>query len=186
MVAVMAPKPFAVQVPAEVLDDLRSRLARTRWPDPLPYPGWAAGADIGYLKQLAAYWAGSFDWRAQEERLNSFAQFAADIDGQRVHFVHERGRGPDPFPLVLTHGWPSSFAELLKLAPLLTDPAAHGADERDSFDVVIPSVTGPRQWAEAAYNITRWTQMPRGGHFPAAEEPDLLAGELREFFRPLR
>jgi pimeloyl-ACP methyl ester carboxylesterase len=338
---------------------------------------------IGYLKELAAYWAAGFDWRAQERHLNSFAQFTADIDGQRVHFVHQRGRGPAPFPLVLTHGWPSSFAELVKLAPLLTDPAAHGADARDSFDVVIPSlpgfafsappaapgaataaswaglwaklmtqslgyprfgaqgqdigaavsialganhpgvvagihlpgvvafppsgepvsaegqafldrqqrwrdaeggyahlqatrpqtlaagladspaglaawitekfrawsdcdgeverrfskdellttitlywvtgtigssflfyhdsqrdpgqrpgrievpvgvalfpkenpVTGPRDWAEAAYNITRWTQMPAGGHFPAAEEPELLAGELREFFRPLR
>jgi len=379
----MGPEPFTVQVPAEVLDDLRSRLARTRWPDPLPYPGWMAGADIGYLRELAAYWASVFDWRAQERHLNSFAQFTADIDGQRVHFVHQRGRGPDPFPLVLTHGWPSSFAELLKLAPLLTDPASHGGEERDSFDVVIPSlpgyafsappaspgaatartwaglrarlmteclgyrrigaqgqdigaavsialaaghpgvvagvhvpgavafppagqpvsaegqafldrqqrwrdieggyahlqatrpqtlaagladspaglaawivekfrawsdcegdverwfskdellttvtlywvtgtigssflfyhdsqldrgprpgrvevpvgvalfpkenpVTGPREWAEAAYNITRWTQMPRGSHFPAAEEPRLLAGELRDFFRPLR
>ncbi len=136
------PKPFTVQVPAEVLDDLRSRLACTRWPDPLPYPGWAAGADIGYLKELVAYWEGSFDWAAQERRLNSFAQFTADIGGQRVHFVHQRGQGPDPFPLVLTHGWPSSFAELLKLAPLLSDPAAHGGDERDSFDVVIPSLPG--------------------------------------------
>ena len=381
--AAMGPRRFRVQVPDEVLEDLRSRLARTRWPDPLPYPGWAAGADVGYLKELVAHWAGSFDWLAQEQYLNSFAQFIADVGGQRVHFVHERGRGPNPFPLVLTHGWPSSFTELLKLAPLLTDPAAHGGDERDSFDVVIPSlpgfafsappptpgaatarrwaglwarlmteslgyarfgaqgqdigaavsialaadhpgvmagihlpgvvafppagqpvsaegqafldrqqrwrdaeggyahlqatrpqtlaagladspaglaawitekfrswsdcegdverrftkdellttitlywvtgtigssflfyhdsqhdpgprprrvevpvgvalfpkenpVTGPREWAEAAYNITRWTQMPRGGHFPAAEEPELLASELREFFRPLR
>ena len=379
----MGPKPFSVQVPAEVLEDLRSRLARTRWLDPLPYPSWTAGADPGYLNDLVAYWADSFDWRAQESYLNSFAQFTANIDGQRVHFVHQRGRGRDPFPLLLTHGWPSTFAELLKLAPLLTDPAAHGGDERDSFDVVIPSlpgfafsappaapgtatadawadlwaklmtetlgyrwfgaqgqdigaavsialaakhpgvvagihlpgvitfppagqpvsaegqafldrqqrwrvaeggyahlqatrpqtlaagladspaglaawitekfrawsdcdgeverrfskdellttstlywvtgtigssflfyydsqryqrprpgridvpvgvalfprenpVTGPREWAEAAYNITRWTQMPRGGHFPAAEEPELLGGELREFFRPLR
>jgi len=379
----MSPKPFSVQVPAEVLEDLRSRLARTRWLDPLPYPGWTAGADPGYLNDLVAYWADSFDWRAQEHYLNSFAQFTANIDGQRVHFVHQRGRGRDPFPLLLTHGWPSTFAELLKLAPLLTDPAAHGGDERDSFDVVIPSlpgfafsappaapgtatagawadlwarlmtetlgyrrfgaqgqdigaavsialaarhpgvvagihlpgvmtfppagqpvsaegqafldrqqrwrvaeggyahlqatrpqtlaagladspaglaawitekfrawsdcdgeverrfskdellttstlywvtgtigssflfyydsqryqrprpgridvpvgvalfpkenpVTGPREWAEAAYNITRWTQMPRGGHFPAAEEPELLGGELREFFRALR
>jgi len=89
-----------------------------------------------------AYWEGSFDWRVQERRLNSFAQFTAEVGGQRVHFVHERGRGLDPFPLVLTHGWPSTFAELLKLAPLLTDPAAHGGDARDSFDVVIPSLHG--------------------------------------------
>ncbi len=135
-------KPFTIEVPAEILDDLRSRLARTRWPEPLPYPGWAAGADISYLKELVTYWMAGFDWRAQEQYLNSFAQFTADIDGQRVHFVHLRGRGPGPFPLVLTHGWPGSFAELLKLAPLLTDPAAHGGDERDSFDVVIPSLPG--------------------------------------------
>src|SRR6266516_3531440 len=138
----MGPEPFTVQVPVEVLDDLRSRLARTRWPDRLPYPGWAAGADIGYLRELVAYWASRFDWRAQERHLNSFAQFTADIDGQRVHFVHQRGGGPDPFPLVLTHGWPGSFAELLKLVPLLTDPASHGGDARDSFDVVIPSLPG--------------------------------------------
>jgi len=126
----MDSEPFTIQVPDGILDDLRSRLARTRWPDRLPYRGWVAGVDVGYLKELAGYWAGSFDWRAQEQYLNSFAQFTAGIDGQRVHFVHQRGRGPDPFPLVLTHGWPSSFAELLKLAPLLTDPASHGGAER--------------------------------------------------------
>jgi pimeloyl-ACP methyl ester carboxylesterase len=340
--------------------------------------------DLDYLQALAAYWATSFDWRLQERRLNSFPQFTTDLDGLTIHFVYQRGRGPRPFPLVLTHGWPSSFVELLKLVPLLTDPAAHGGDQRDSFDVVVPSlpgyafsarpqrpgvctsgtianlwarlmtdhlgydrfgaqgqdigaavairlgadhadlvagihlpgvlafpptdrplteegqaflarqagwrtteggyahqqatypqtlacgltdspaglaawiidkfrawsdcdgdlerrftkeelltnltiywatgcinssflfyydsqhhpqpsagvrvavpvgvalfpkenpVTGPREWAEAAYNIVRWTQMPRGGHFPAAEEPELLAAELREFFRPLR
>jgi pimeloyl-ACP methyl ester carboxylesterase len=380
----MQPKPFTVSIPDEVLDDLRSRLARTRLPEPLPQPGWTAGVDLGYLKGLLDHWAVSFDWRAQERRLNSFPQFTADVDGQTIHFVHQRGRGPRPLPLVLTHGWPSSFVELLKLAPLLTDPAAYGADEEDSFDVVIPSlpgfafsgqperpgactrhnmarlwarlmtdclgyprfgaqgqdiggavtvqlaasrpelvagvhltgiltfpprdrplseegqaflarqerwrslegayssqqgtypqtlacgltdspaglaawivdkfrawsdcdgdpeqrftkdelltnltiywatgsinssflfyydtlhdpeppapvrvevpvgvalfpkenpITGPRDWAELTYNVVRWTEMPRGGHFAAAEEPELLAAELREFFRPLR
>ncbi len=377
-------EPFSVHVPDDVLEDLRSRLRHTRWPEPLPYPGWTAGADLDYLRDLAGYWASSFDWRAQERRLNSFPQFIADVDGQAIHFAHQRGQGPSPFPLVLTHGWPSSFVELLNLVPLLTDPAAHDGDERDSFDVVIPSlpgyafssrprkpgactartwanlwarlmtqilgyprfgaqgqdigaavaislgadhpdvvagihlpgvltfppkdqplseegkaflarqerfrslegayahqqgtypqtlaygltdspiglaawivekfrswsdcggdlerrftkdelltnisiywvtgsinssflfyydsqhdperrpparievpvgvalfpkenpVTGPREWAEGAYNIVRWTEMPRGGHFPAAEEPELLAREIREFFRPLR
>jgi pimeloyl-ACP methyl ester carboxylesterase len=381
---VMHAKPFTVHVPDEVLDDLRARLARTRWPEPLPYLGWMSGADLGYMRELVDYWAASFDWRAQEHRLNSFPQFTADIDGQTIHFVHQPGRGPHPFPLVLTHGWPSSYVELLKLVPLLTDPAAHGGDERDSFDVVVPSlpgyafsgrparsgvctarsmanlcarlmteclgysrfgaqgqdigaavtislaanhadvvagihlpgilafppkdrpltaegraflakqerwgrveggyshqqgtypqtlaygltdspaglaawiidkfrawsdcqgdverrftkdelltnvtlywatgsinssflfyyesqhdpdswggghvevpvgvalfpkdnpITGPREWAEESYNIVRWTEMPRGGHFPAAEEPELLATELREFFRPFR
>jgi pimeloyl-ACP methyl ester carboxylesterase len=380
----MRPEPFSIQVPDEVLDDLRKRLARTRWSDPLPYPGWETGVDVRYLRQLTDYWAASFDWRAQERRLNGLPQFTAEVDGLRVHFVHLRGRGPRPFPLILSHGWPSSFVELLKIAPLLVDPAAHGADEADSFDVVIPSLpgygfsgppdgpgrctarstasvwrrlmtdclgyerfgaqgqdlgagvtirlgadhsdvvagihtpgvitfppqdqplteegkaflearerwrstegayameqatkpqtlacglndspvglaawivekfrawsdcggdveqrfskdelltnatiywvtgtigssflfyyesqrdpaawtglrvevpvgvalfprevpfTGPREWAEPVYNIRRWTEMPRGGHFPAAEEPELLAAELREFFRPLR
>jgi pimeloyl-ACP methyl ester carboxylesterase len=377
-------EPFSVHVPDDVLEDLRSRLRHTRWPEPLPYPGWTAGADLDYLRDLAGYWASSFDWRAQERRLNFFPQFIADVDGQVIHFVHQRGQGASPFPLVLTHGWPSSFVELLNLVPFLTDPAAHGGDQRDSFDVVIPSlpgyafsprprkpgactartwanlwarlmtqilgyprfgaqgqdigaavaislgadhpevvagihlpgvltfppkdqplsedgkaflarqerfrslegayahqqgtypqtlaygltdspiglaawivekfrrwsdcggdverrftkdelltnisiywvtgsinssflfyydsqhdparrpparievpvgvalfpkenpVTGPREWAEGAYNIVRWTEMPRGGHFPAAEEPELLAREIREFFRPLR
>jgi microsomal epoxide hydrolase len=380
----MQPKPFAVHVPDEVLDDLRARLTRTKWPEPLPYPGWASGVDLAYLRDLVGYWATSFDWRAQERRLNSFPQFTADVEGLTIHFVHQRGRGPRPFPLVLTHGWPSSFVELLKLVPLLTDPAAHGGDASDSFDVMVPSlpgfafsgrperpgvctartiatlwarlmtdylgyarfgaqgqdigaavtirlgadhadvvagihlpgvltlppqdrplseegqtflarqerwrrdeggyahqqgtypqtlacgltdspagmaawivdkfrawsdcdgdlerrftkdevlthlsiywvtgcinssflfyydsqhdqepqsgvrvdvpvgvalfpkenpVTGPREWADAMYNIARWSEMPRGGHFPAAEEPELLATELREFFRPLR
>jgi pimeloyl-ACP methyl ester carboxylesterase len=380
----MQPGAFTIHIPDEVLDDLRSRLARTQWPEPLPYPGWTSGVDLAYLRELVGYWATAFDWRAQERRLNTFPQFTADIEGLTIHFVHQRGRGPRSFPLVLTHGWPSSFVELLKLVPLLTDPAAHGGDVHDSFDVVVPSlpgyafsghptqpgvctarsiaalwarlmtealgytrfgaqgqdigaavtirlgadhvdavagihltgvlafppqdrplsaegqaflarqerwrsgegayahqqgtypqtlacgltdspaglaawivdkfrawsdcdgdlerrfskddllthltiywatgcinssflfyyesqhdpqppagtrvevpvgvalfpkenpVTGPREWAEATYNIVRWAEMPRGGHFPAAEEPELLAAELRQFFRPLR
>lgn len=377
-------RPFAVDVSDEVLDNLQSRLARTRWPSPMPASGWAYGVELDYLRGLVEYWATEFDWRAREQWLNSFAQFTADIDGQTIHFVHERGRGPKPLPLVLTHGWPSSYVELLSLVPLLTDPAAHGGRASDSFDVVIPSlpgyafsgrptgagrctpgsmarmwarlmteclgysrfgaqgqdigaavtlglaadhpdllagihltgilafppqdrplteegqaflsrqerwsraegayshqqgtypqtlaygltdspaglaawivdkfrawsdcdgdvekrftrddlltnitiywvtgtintsflfyyesqhdsgswrgdrtevpvgvalfpkenpITGPREWAEQSYNIVRWTEMPRGGHFPAAEEPELLATEIREFFRPLR
>ncbi len=380
----MQAEPFTVNVADEVLSDLRARLARTRWPEPLPGPDWAYGVDLDYLKALAGYWQGSFDWRARERWLNSFPQFTTEIDSQTIHFVHQRGRGPRSLPLVLTHGWPSCYVELLKLVPLLTDPAAHGGDQDDSFDVVVPSlpgfvfsgrpprpglvtarstaelwarlmrdclgysrfgvqgqdigaavsislasthpellagmhltgvltfppkdravseegqaflarqqrfrdteggyahqqgtypqtlayglndspvglaawivdkfrgwsdcdgdverrfskdelltiitlywvtssinssflfyydsrhdpeppqtvhvdvpvgialfpkenpVTGPREWAEEIYNITRWTKMSRGGHFPAAEEPELLATELREFFRPLR
>jgi pimeloyl-ACP methyl ester carboxylesterase len=138
----MPPEPFTIHVPDDVLDDLRARLARTRWPEPPPYAGWTGGVDLGYMRGLIGYWADGFDWRAQERRLNAFPQFTAEVDGITVHFVHQRGRGSRPFPLVLTHGWPSSFVELLKLVPLLTDPAAHGGDERDSFDVVIPSFPG--------------------------------------------
>jgi pimeloyl-ACP methyl ester carboxylesterase len=382
--AVIEPQPYEIRVPDQVLDELRGRLLNSRWPEPLPGRGpWGYGADLDYLRELTRYWTDTFDWRAQERLLNSFPQFTAEIQGATIHFVHQRGRGPDPFPLVLTHGWPSSFVELLKVIPLLTDPAAHGGDEHDAFDVVVPSLPGygfsgrlatagsftnrtvaglwarlmtealgyarfgaqgtdigagityllgaehkdtvagihvpgviappptdrpltepekefqarqgrfyregggyaiqqatypmtlaiglndspaglaawivdkwrawsdcdgdlerrfskdelltnitvywvtgtiadsfrpyfdrqhdpearpwgrievpvgvaafpkdlpgvPREWAESAYNIARWTEMPRGGHFPAAEEPELLAEDLRELFRPLR
>src|SRR6266542_4333447 len=139
---VMHPESFSVRVPDEVLDDLQARLGNTRWPEALPYAGWTSGVDLAYLRELVEYWATSFDWRAQERRLNAFSQFTADVGGQLIHFVHERGRGPRPFPLLLTHGWPSSYIELLKLVPLLADPAAHDGDERDSFDVVVPSLPG--------------------------------------------
>src|SRR6266568_4463214 len=142
MGGVTQPESFSVRVPDEVLDDLRTRLARTRYPEALPYAGWSSGVDLIYLRELVDYWATSFDWRAQERRLNAYSQFTADVDGQLIHFVHERGRGPRPFPLVLTHGWPSSYVELLNLVPLLTDPAAHSGDERVSFGVVVPSLPG--------------------------------------------
>lgn len=89
-----------------------------------------------------AYWQTQFDWRAQEAKLHQFAQFRADIDGFSIHFIHERGRGPNPLPIVLTHGWPGSFFELFKIIPLLTDPASHGGAPSDSFDVIVPSLPG--------------------------------------------
>ena len=93
----MHPESFSVRVPDEVLDDLRARLSNTRWPEALPYAGWSSGVDLAYLRELVDYWATSFDWRTQERRLNAFSQFTADVDGNLVHFVHERGRGPRPF-----------------------------------------------------------------------------------------
>ena len=380
----MITAPFTINVADAALDDLCTRLAHTRWPRSLGDRGWHYGVDIDYLQEVVGYWRKSVDWRARERWLNSFPQFTTEIDDQTIHFVHQRGRGRQPLPLVLSHGWPSCYVELLKLVPLLTDPAAHGGDEQDTFDVVIPSlpgfafsghpsrpglataknmaefwarlmrdrlgyarfgaqgqdigaalsvslaanhpelvvglhltglltvppkdqplseegkaflarqqrfrddqggyahqqstypqtlayglndspaglaawivdkfrawsdsdgdlersiskdelltiitiywltgtinssflfyydsrhdpdpsrpgrvdipvgvalfpkenpVTGPREWAEQSYNITRWTGMSRGGHFPALEEPELLAAEIREFFRPLR
>ena len=89
-----------------------------------------------------AYWRNHFDWRAQEARLNQFAQFRADIDGFGIHFIHERGQGPKPLPIILTHGWPGSFFEMVKIIPLLTDPAGHGGDPADAFDVIVPSLPG--------------------------------------------
>ena len=125
-----------------ILDDLRERLRRTRWPDEVRDAGWDYGANLAYMKELCAYWADGFDWRARERAIDGFAHFRAEVEGLGIHFIHERGRGPAPIPLVVTHGWPSSFTEMLELIPRLTDPARHGADPADSFDVVVPSVPG--------------------------------------------
>ena len=97
---------------------------------------------MGYVKELVEYWRTTFDWRARERAINAFQHFRADVDGLGIHFIHERGQGPDPLPLIVTHGWPGSFAEMLEIIPMLTDPASHGADPADSFDVVVPSLPG--------------------------------------------
>jgi pimeloyl-ACP methyl ester carboxylesterase len=135
-------QPFHVAVSQEVLDDLRERLGRTRWPDEVAELGWAYGMPLAYLQDLVSYWHDSFDWRKQEQSINSFEHFRAVVQGVGIHFIHERGRGPDPLPLIITHGWPSSVVEMLKIIPLLTDPARHGGDPADSFDVVVPSIPG--------------------------------------------
>ena len=135
-------EPFRVAVSEASLVDLKERLARTRWPDEVSGAGWDYGANLAYMRELVAYWREGFDWRAQERAINAFAHLRAEVDGLGIHLIHERGRGPAPLPLIITHGWPSSFTEMLKLIPLLADPAAHGADSRDSFDVVAPSVPG--------------------------------------------
>jgi pimeloyl-ACP methyl ester carboxylesterase len=135
-------EPFQISIAQEVLDDLRQRLERTRWPDEVHQAGWRYGANLGYIRELADYWLTKFDWRAQEKRINSFANYRAVVDDLRVHFIHERGKGPNPIPLLVTHGWPSSFVEMLKIIPLLTDPANHGGNASDSFDVIVPSVPG--------------------------------------------
>ena len=134
-------EPFSIQIEEEVLSDLRARIRKTRWPDPAPGPAWAQGTDLEYLRELLKYWAEEFDWRAQERELNSCAQFRAELDGVRIHFVHERARTGRGIPLILTHGWPSTFIEPLPLVPLLTDPNAHGIDG-PAFDLVIPSLPG--------------------------------------------
>ena len=123
---------FTPTVSDEVLADLRARIGNTRWPGAAPGEPWAQGTDLAYLRDLLEYWANGFDWRAQERWLNGFRHFLADIDGVRVHFVHERARSGRGIPLILTHGWPSCFAEFLPLVPRLTDPAAHGI-ERPRF-----------------------------------------------------
>ena len=136
-----AATPFTIAVDDAVLADLRERIARTRLPDAAPGAPWQQGTDRDYLNELLAYWADGFDWRAQERELNAFAHFRTELDGAQIHFVHERARDGRGVPLILTHGWPSAFVELLAVVPLLTDPAAHGIDG-PAFDVVIPSLPG--------------------------------------------
>ena len=138
----MTAQPFQINVSDDVLDDLRQRLANMRWPDELPDTDWDYGTNLSYLKELVEYWRTDYDWRKHEAFLNTFAQYKTDVDGLGVHFIHERGKGPNPMPLVVTHGWPSTFWEMHKIIPMLTDPASHGGDPADSFDVVVPSMPG--------------------------------------------
>lgn len=133
---------FQIAIADIVLDDLRRRLDATRWPDEVEGAGWDYGTSLGYMRTLARYWRHDYDWRRRESVLNRLPQFMATIDGQRVHFVHQRGKGPSPLPIVISHGWPGSFVEMRRILPLLTDPAAHGGDAADAFDVVIPSLPG--------------------------------------------
>ena len=119
-------EPFTVAVSRATLDDLETRLARTRWPDQLPGTGWEMGADTAYMRELADYWFNEYDWRAEEARLNGFDHYRAEIDGMRVHFVHAPSEVPDAIPLLMLHGWPSSFVQMLDIIPLLTDPPGDG------------------------------------------------------------
>lgn len=138
----MAVTPYQIQVSDEVLNDLKYRLDHTRWPDHTENSGWEKGTEIGYLQSLISYWREHFDWRKQEAELNRFSQFHCNIDGIDVHFVHERGKGSNPIPIILTHGWPDSFLRYQKIIPLLTDPVRFGGDPDDSFDVIVPSLPG--------------------------------------------
>jgi pimeloyl-ACP methyl ester carboxylesterase len=132
---------FKIDVSQAVLDDLKTRLASARLPDD-PANDWSKGMNPSYLRELVTHWRDRFDWRQQEAKLNRFRQFLTTVDGTCIHFIYERGRGSHPMPLLLTHGFPDSFFRFSKLIPLLTDPASHGADERDSFDVIVPSLPG--------------------------------------------
>lgn len=154
----MTPRPFTIHVPDDVLDDLRRRLANTRWPEPIPGTGWDYGANVDYIRELCEYWRDTYDWRAHEQLLNQHPGFIATVDGVDIHFWHVRGKGPDPFPLLLIHGWPGSIYEFHELVGPLTDPASHGGDAADAFDVVVPALPGfgwssaPR---ERGWGITR-------------------------------
>jgi len=136
------PQPFHLRVSDETLQDLRERLMRVRWPDEPPGPPWSSGASVAYMRGLVDYWRDGFDWRAQEAALNSFRQFKAPLGGIDIHFIHEEGKGQNPMPLLLSHGWPGSIVEFRKVLPMLTDPARFGADPADAFTVIAPSLPG--------------------------------------------
>jgi pimeloyl-ACP methyl ester carboxylesterase len=134
--------PFRIQVPEAQLDDLRDRLARTRWPDEIGENSWDYGVPLAYVRGLAEHWRTDYDWREHEARLNEYPQFTTTIEGQNVHFLHVRSAEPGALPLILTHGWPGSIVEFLDVIDPLTDPGAHGGDAADAFDLVIPSLPG--------------------------------------------
>lgn len=183
-------RPFQIGVPQADLDDLRGRLARTRWPAQLTGTGWESGVPLDYLKDLADYWATGYDWRAQEARMNQFPQFITTIEGQAVHFLHVRSAEPAALPLIITHGWPGSVVEFLNIIGPLTDPARHGGDPADAFHVVIPSLPGfgfstplsgpgwgiaqiARAWAQLMHRLGYERYGAQGGDTGALVSPEL-------------
>jgi pimeloyl-ACP methyl ester carboxylesterase len=135
-------RPFRIDIPQADLDDLKARLANTRWPSEVPGVGWSRGVPVNYLKELAEYWRTSFDWRAQEAQLNQFPQYVTTIDEQNIHFLHVRSPEPDAPALLLLHGWPGGVVDWLDVIGPLSNPRAHGGDPADAFDLIIPSLPG--------------------------------------------
>ncbi|MCL4241870.1 MAG: alpha/beta hydrolase [Dehalococcoidia bacterium] len=138
----MPPRPSQIHVPDAVLEDLRSRLEHTRWPEQLPGAAWDYGANLAYIRELCDYWRTAYDWRLHEGHLNRHPGFLCEVDGVDLHFWHIKGTGPSPFPLLLIHGWPGSIFEFYFLIDRLTNPAAHGGRAEDAFDLVIPALPG--------------------------------------------
>ncbi|TGD72564.1 epoxide hydrolase [Mangrovimicrobium sediminis] len=138
----MQPTPFTLDVPQAQLDDLHARLDATRWPDDLDNADWRYGVEAGWLREMVQYWRAEYDWRATERRINALPNYRVEIDGNPLHFVHLRGKGPAPTPLLLIHGWPWTFMDFEAVIGPLTDPASHGGDPVDAFDLVIPSLPG--------------------------------------------
>jgi pimeloyl-ACP methyl ester carboxylesterase len=178
-------EPFHIAVPDADIDDLHRRIRATRWAPATPSLAWQQGIDPAWLREFVDYWANRFDWRAAEQRLNRQPQFIADVQGQRVHFIHRRGVGHAPYPLVVTHGWPGSFVEFEALLERLCDPAAFGGDPADSFDVVVPSLPGfafspaPAQPGTSAFQVADlWVSLMSGLGYRrfGAQGGDLGAG----------
>ncbi|WP_252312799.1 epoxide hydrolase family protein [Sinobaca sp. H24] len=135
-------RPFSVAISDDQLLDLNRRLALTRWPDEIPDSHWSYGIPLDIMRKLASYWQNHFDWRVVEEYINMYPNYKVEIDGIDLHFLHIRGSGPKPMPLLLPHGWPGSVYEMLDIIPYLTTPEKFGGDPQDSFDIVIPSIPG--------------------------------------------
>lgn len=138
----MRKEPFRVEVSDRVLDDLRERLRRTHWPADFGNQNWAYGTNREYLHELVDYWIDQYDWRKHEREINAFSHYRVTIDEVPIHFIHEPGKGPNPIPLILSHGWPWTFWDLHKVIRPLADPASFGGDPADAFDVVVPSLPG--------------------------------------------
>jgi microsomal epoxide hydrolase len=154
---------FRIAVPDAALDDLRERLARTRWPEDQARHGWDRGAPLSHVRALAERWVDGYDWRAWEARLNAWPQLVTEIDGTRIHAAHVRSPEPDALPLLLVHGWPGSIAEFLDVAGPLSDPRAHGGDPADAFHLVMPSLPG-FAWSGPTPDVG-WTPRRMAGAF---------------------
>ncbi len=135
-------QPFTISIEETILEDLRQRLAATRWPEDSPAPSWQQGVPVSEMKRLCDYWREQYDWRRCERALNGLGQFRTAIDGVDIHFIHVRSPEPNALPMVLTHGWPGSVIEFHKVIGPLTDPVAHGGHAKDAFDVIVPSLPG--------------------------------------------
>ena len=135
-------RPFTIDIPEADLDDLRARIAATRWPEKETVDDESQGVPLATMQELARHWATDYDWRRCEETLNALPQFITEIDGVDIHFIHVRSQHPNALPLIMTHGWPGSVLELLKTVGPLTDPTAHGGSADDAFDLVLPSLPG--------------------------------------------
>jgi pimeloyl-ACP methyl ester carboxylesterase len=177
-------QPFHVEIPEQQLDDLRRRIAATRWPSKELVADRSQGVQRGPLQELARYWATDHDWRKAEAKLNALPQFTTEIDGVEIHFIHVRSAHEDALPLIMTHGWPGSVMELLDTIGPLTDPTAHGGDTEDAFDLVLPSLPGygfsaepmevgwdpgrtARAWAELMHRLGYTRYVAQGGDLGA-------------------
>ena len=134
--------PFQIKISQDALDDLKNRLANTRWADAETVDDWSQGTPQAYLKEVCDYWENQYDWRAREERLNRFAQFKTNLNGIDIHFIHVKSPESTATPLIMTHGWPGSIVEFQKVIGPLSDPVSHGGQAEDAFDIVCPSLPG--------------------------------------------